>query len=388
VSEGLQRHQPGPFPGAGSSSVESSWLAKLKAILRRPLDPFVPSHYRDLPALARRLFRSREPGALYAMRLAAFGTMLTPLDLLLQLSERQLYAQATEPKLPVIFVCGAPRSGTTLVAQFLIKNLPVSYLNNAMAVFPRSPITANALLGPMIAGREIEYDSFYGRTLHFSGPNDALQQWDRWFGNDRKRIPTGLTDQQREAMIAFFGALEKAFGKPLVAKNNSLNTCAHLVAAALKTAHFICVTREPLYLAQSLLRARFELYGDPRIWYGVEDSAKSCERPRDIAQDVCDQVRFHERSINEQRDRIGPARFWVISYEEFCADPSKIVRRVSETLLRCTVSTDRLAALSKPFITSNRVRIEPALFDRMERILMSTGTEGLSANGASSDCAR
>src|SRR5215472_4030722 len=92
VSEGLQRHQPGPFPGAGSSSVESSWLAKLKAILRRPLDPFVPSHYRDLPALARRLFRSREPGALYAMRLAAFGTMLTPLDLLLQLSERQLYA--------------------------------------------------------------------------------------------------------------------------------------------------------------------------------------------------------------------------------------------------------------------------------------------------------
>jgi len=381
AKEEVPLHQPATFSTVRRRAYETATLAKLKAMLRRPLDPFVPSHFQDLPGLAGRLLRDRHPAAMYAMGLAAVGTLLTPLDLLLQMSERQLYRRAPEPKLPLIFVCGPPRSGTTLVTQVLINNLPVSYLNNLTAVFPRSPVKASLLFEPIIRKKEIEYKSFYGRTVRLSGPNDGLQQWDRWFGNDRKRVPTGLSDQQRDEMLAFFGAYENAFGKPLIAKNNILNTCAHLVAGALSTSHFICLTRDPVYLAQSLLRARLDLYGDAAIWYGVEDSAKSPRGRDDFIQDVCKQVLFHESKINEQLKLIGPERFWVVGYEEFCKQPKTLVRRLSEDVLKQPLHGDRLLALDRPFKVSSRIRIERSLFDQIESTLSCISTSAATQRG-------
>src|SRR5262249_24464329 len=193
--------------------------------------------------------------------------------------------------------------------------------------------------------------------------------WDRWFGGDRTRVPTALTDEQRERMLRFFGAHEEAFRKPLVVKNNSLNTCAHLVAGVLKNAHFICLKRDRVYLAQSLLRARMDLHGDLGTWYGVEDPEMSALNRGDFIQDVCEQVVFHQRKIREQLDRIGPERFWVVAYEEFCEQPGALVKKVSERILGQPLKADRLLTADKPFTVSNRVRIEPELFERMRSIL-------------------
>ncbi|MGH7701967.1 MAG: sulfotransferase, partial [Gemmatimonadales bacterium] len=208
--------------------------------LRRALHRFIPEHFHDPFGLALRLLRTRDPAALFAMESALAGALLTPLDLLLQAAERRRYQAAESPRLPMIFVCGPARSGTTLVAQTLMRHLPVAYINNLTAVFPRSPLTANALFGRLIGPPRISYGSYYGRTQHWSGPNDGLHLWDRWLGKDRTAIRSSLTEEETTAMRRFFGALEQATGKPLVNKNNSLNACANVVARTLEGSHFLC----------------------------------------------------------------------------------------------------------------------------------------------------
>ena len=68
-----------------------------------------------------------------------------PADFALSPFERRLTQSVTVPRHPLILVCGAPRSGTTVVYQTLVNHLPVAYFSNLTALFPRSPLAAQRL---------------------------------------------------------------------------------------------------------------------------------------------------------------------------------------------------------------------------------------------------
>ncbi len=332
--------------------------------LRRVLHRFVPAHFHDPVGLARRLRRSGNPAAMFAMRAAGYGLLLTPLDLLLAPLDKLRSSRATPPRLPIILLCGAPRSGTTLTAQLLIHNLPVAFFNNLTSVFPRAPLTAVSTFGRLMGREEVSYHSYYGRTTRWSGPNDGLYLWDRWLGGDRTRIPASLTPAAEQAMVRFFGAFERMTGRPLVAKNNSLNACASLVAAALPTSRFICLERSRTANAISLLRARREIHGREDIPYGLV-------RPgtvplADPVEDVCSQVLFHEELAQQQLARLGPERFWRVRFEEVCRDPRAFLARVSEELLGQPLDPDRPDRSLGPIATGARGPVDAQLVRRID----------------------
>jgi hypothetical protein len=304
------------------------------------------------------------------MQTALLGLAAAPLDWVLQFAEVRRYRKAPAPSLPLIVVCGAPRSGTTLVEQVLIEHLRVAFINNLTAIFPRAPLTANRLFRPA-ASRGAAYHSFYGKTVGLSGPNDGLHLWDRWLGTDRTRARTSLTQDERREMRRFFGAMEQLFVKPILVKNNNLNACASLVAEVLEQAVFICMTREPLFLAQSLLRARLDIHGVEDLPYGLTGPADSTTDSTDAVEDVCRQALYHERLAREQRDRIGPQRFWIVQYETFCQDPSALVEAVAVKVLgrQPPPAGTRLS----PFPVSNTIRIDPGRFAEMAATLARMG---------------
>lgn len=329
--------------------------------LRRALGSFLPTHFQDPFGLALRLLRSRSPDAGYAALSALLGGLAVPLDLLLVPFERRRLEHAGAPEKPILFVVGPPRSGTTLVAQTVIRALPVAYLTNLTSIFPRAPITAGRLLRARLANEKIRPRSHYGRTSRLYGPNDGLQLWDRWTGGDRTRIPVELWAAERTAMVRFFGAYEKAHGMPIVAKNNSLNLYASLVAEALPTARFVCMRREPLFLAQSLLQARRHIHGSFAIPYGPDSPDRDASL--DPVDDVCAQIRFHEASARQQLQAIGAERFRFVSYETFCDDPAGFAEEMSD-MLGVRMAPD--AAL--PLLTASRRRtLPPEEFARLER---------------------
>lgn len=295
-------------------------------LLRRLLHPIVPAHYRHPVQLARRIVTSGQPAAWFAVGSAALTAAAAPLDVLLRRTEERRRRHHPVPRHPVVLVCGPPRSGTTVMAQTLIRTLKLSYVTNLMAMFPRSPVTASELLGTRPDAGIVDVTNYYGRTSGFARPNDALPIWDRWLGNDRTTIPVALDEAVVTDMASFFGSLEAAYGRPVLSKNNGLNACAHLIADALPTAQFVCMDRDPVFLAQSLLRARREIHGTDDSPYGLHGG----RRDADPVTDVVTQVRWHHDLAARQEAAIGTARFHRVSYEAFCANPAATVRELAD----------------------------------------------------------
>jgi hypothetical protein len=287
--------------------------------------------------------------------------------------ERRRYERAPSANLPIILVAGPPRSGTTVVAQALIRTLPVSYFNNLTAMFPRAPITANRLWGRPFRNQSVALRSFYGRTTRMSEPNDALFLWDRWLGADRAKIQPPPSAANRRRMAQFFGAFQEAFGLPVVAKNNSLNAYASSVAEALPTAHFVCMTRDPLWLSQALLDARRMIHGSPAVAYGIDDPRRATANPDDPLQDVCGQVEFYRHLAEEQLRRIGPQRFWLVPYEEFCRHPQRLLTRVAREILGLDARDEEFARKLAPLEPSCRQRLPDAEFERLRAYWEAAG---------------
>ena len=191
---------------------------------------------------------------------------------------------------------------------------------------------------------------------------------------DRWHVKSVFDPAKSAELSSFWSAYQALFDQPVLTKFNNLNVCASDVARVLEDAYFICMTREPGYLAQSLLQARLAIQGDITTSYGVDDPSKPVVENKntyDAIQDVGAQVRFHEKTIKEQQCRIGPERFWIVSYEDFCRHPAALVQRVTKDILRTSLSDTSLQNDLPPFPCSNRVTLPPDLFAHLQQALAS-----------------
>ncbi len=348
----------------------------MPSLLRQLIHRFVPAHLNDPLGLARRLWKTGDPAAKFAMGSAALGIATTPFDLAIVPFENRFYRQAPKSKQPQIFVCGGPRTGTTLAAQVLIQNLPCSHFTNLTALFSRSPILATRVFGRWLKHPQEGLKSFYGRTTGLLGISDALNLWDRWLGKNRLCVPEYLDSNSAKAMQEFFAAWESAFELPLIAKCNNLNATAHLVADELDNSFFICLTREPLYMAQSLYEARLAIHGELGQPYGL--SPAGCSSEDDVLTSVCTQVQYHEELAQCQAERIGSERFWTIPYEQFCANPEILAKRVGREILG--LDDDQLRAIQiPPLRTANRQRLDGQLFNDLRKRWEQVSGDKLSA---------
>ena len=330
----------------------------------RMLSNFIPANIDNPLRLAARLARSESKSARYSMALAAMGLAAIPLDLLLYLAEQNLYRRSSLPDRPLIFIVGPPRSGTTLAYQLLVGQFEVAYLNNLTAVFPRSPITAMRIFDQRLSPYKSDYVSFYGRSTGLSAPNDGLYVWDRWFPRGDYTAVSQLDAQQQRSVRQFWGALSDSTGKPVVNKNNAMVAVAHLVAELLPNASFLCLTREPFFLAQSLLRARLDIHGTATRPYGLNDSRREDEDP---IRSACSQVAFHRGLMQQAQSRIGKKRFHVVSYESICDQPAAFLDQLSEELPDLGRPIDRLP--KKSFPSSNVLRVDKDTAVRIETSL-------------------
>ena len=296
------------------------------------------------------------------MYVAGLNLLATPVDWTLAALERRLYRSAGPPRLPMVFVCGPPRSGTTVVAQAMARSLPVAFFTNLTAVFPRAPITASRLLNARPRNDLLSLCSHYGRTAGFLAPNDGLYLWDRWFGQDRTSICHHLEESQAADMVSFFGAFESWSERPLLTKNNSLNAHAALVAGHLPTATFICLQRDPVFLAQSLLIARRYIHGDDTTPYGLQDPEGVMTS--DPVTDVCRQVRFYQILAQRQLEALGPERFRIVSYDDFCRTPRSTVEMVAHDILQVPLDP---RGVPTSLQSSRTQRLPDKVFRRLER---------------------
>lgn len=341
-----------PTPGKGEAR---------QGGLRSAFHRAVPSHFNDPFGLALRILRSGSPDARAAALQAGLRLALSPVDAGLALLPRGVGRDA--PVGPVVFVTGPPRSGTTLLYQLLIRSLPVAYVTNLASLMPRSAARGAFPLTAAMANGRVRAESFYGRTRALSGSSDGLELWDPWVGPDRSTVPSVIAPEAARDMRRFFGTFEARSGRPVLCKNNNLLAFAHLVAEVLPTARFLCLTRDPVYLAQSLLKARRDIHGSDGVSYGIAGPGGAADG--DPVADVWRQVAWFEGLTAAQQARIGAERFQAVSYEALCDAPGAVIRALAQSAFGMGLVPDALPGTLPALSPMTRQTLPDAEFRRL-----------------------
>lgn len=286
-------------------------------------------NFTDPFGLLGRMLKSGNRAAYSALFREALRLGAIPFDSLLSIIEQRRLRSSPVSNHPLVFIVGAPRSGTTLIYQALAAFLDVTYPTNLTAMFPKSPLTTARLQLCIPSSRRPDFRNFYGQTIQLSGPNDAFHLWNHWLGNDRNLPTQSISDDTATDMRTFFDVWATAFHKPLLNKNNRNTFAVELLAAKLPNARFVVVRRNPMFVAQSLIIARQKVQGDKTKAWGLQSSSTAeGNDPLAYVDDVCKQIVDIDTELNRQLDTVSQDRIVNLTYEGFCEDPASSIGRI------------------------------------------------------------
>lgn len=164
-------------------------------------------------------------------------------------------------ELSPIFIVGAPRSGSTLLYQFIIRNFEVEYISNLMALFPRFILKiANLTRCSRQNYNEIrpERNGFVS-GLHAPSEAGALHR----FLFEEVKNSNDFQD-----VFNTIACLTKTRGCPVLLKNLNNTFRLQQILKIFPNARFMMITRNRTDAASSLIRSRVVENGSSDIWFG------------------------------------------------------------------------------------------------------------------------
>ena len=293
-----------------------------------------------------------------------------------------VHARGGAPRRPVVLVVGCPRSGTTLLYQWLAAGGGLAYPSNLVSRFFAAPwigARVHRLLtdpacdhqGELTLERPLDpapYRSRLGKTRGLAAPHEFWYWWRRFLpeGPTHALTPAQEAAVNTAALRAELAAWEEAAGRPLLLKALILDWNLPWLARVLPTALFLHVRRDPLWTMQSLLLARRSHTGRWDRWYSFRPPAYARLRALPPAEQVAGQVHATVTGVERGLAAVAPTRWLEIDYGELCRRPAAVHARV-RNLLRA--HGEELPPYTGPdsFPERRERRLPAGLFDRLPR---------------------
>ncbi|WP_417326347.1 sulfotransferase [Halarcobacter sp.] len=232
-----------------------------------------------------------------------------------------------------VFIIGAPRTGSTILYQTLTNQLDVLYIDNLVCKFYR-----NSFFGFWLSNKLFEkkahncFKSNHGDTsecgLH--APSECGGFWYRWLPTDRHFIDyDDITDKMIEQIRQEITTIINYFDKPLIFNNNNAGLRIRLLQKCFPNAKYIVADREPLFVAQSLLKARKIFYHSYDTWWSIMP-----KNYNDIIKEpYYKQVVLQHYLINKQiyadlNELVGKSFHLTILYKKFTADKKETIKNI------------------------------------------------------------
>lgn len=243
---------------------------------------------------------------------------------------------------PIVYVMGCARSGTTLIYQYLAQSGLFAYPSNFLSRFYYAPYLG-AQLQKMLFDCDFRgeitseahaatFASQLGKTQGALAPHEFWYFWRRFFrfGETQQLSDEELNGIDGQACVRELRALQTAFDQPLVLKGMILNWHVPYLAGLDDNSYFVIVERDVAHNAQSLLRARREFSGTENAWYSFKPpgwrDVLSLPAPHQTAW----QVLATNAALEQGAAAIRPQRVCRIKYEEFCANPQRLLVDVAD----------------------------------------------------------
>jgi len=244
----------------------------------------------------------------------------------MKLAERAFLLRGWRPSQPQLFILGLPRSGTTLVYQYIVHRLKVAYFTNGVGAFPKSPCLVTWWEHTRRGEYHSDFKSSYGHALGASAPHEAGSVWARWFGYDDYIRREDLSDRDVEELRATVNCVQRIYGgMPFVNKNVKHLLRLDALQKVFPSAAFLVVHRELPDVALSVLRARSANGGDPQRWWSVKppdyDEIKGLPPHRQVAL----QLPALEQRLDKDLQTVPTGRVLHVDYRDFCQNPDGLI---------------------------------------------------------------
>jgi len=268
----------------------------------------------------------------------------------------------TELDYPPVFLVGAPRAGTTLLYQLMVRAFRLAYINNLLADFPRSgPVLAN-LMGCRYWPVPVSLQNSYGRTPGWSGPSEGGRFWHMAIppGEHHEMAAGELCHDKVDFLRRSLAAMVKAYRAPFISKNVLNSVRMDLLDSVFPGALFIVCRRDPVANAKSVLAGRRRTMSEnPGPWSVVPRKLLD-KSAAPVPAYVAWQIIYTYEAIAASRKCLGENQVLDVHYEELCRNPEETMEGIHRFLEKGGSAVERRTS-------TVRTSLEPSAGPKLSR---------------------
>ena len=234
---------------------------------------------------------------------------------------------------PQLFILGLPRSGTTLIYQYIVHRLKIAYFTNGVGQYPRAPIFITYWQKRRYGDYSSDFQSNYGKVTGPLSPREAGGFWGRFFDMEAYSCYEDVSLANKILLQRTIAAIQKMYGDvAFVNKNVKHMLRLDALQKIFPNSIFLIVERDLKDVGLSLLRGRYKVLSDPTAWWSVRPSGYEHIKQLSIPNQIAQQVLSLEQQMEYDLANITPARIFHIHYDSFCQNPESLIDQLHPAL--------------------------------------------------------
>lgn len=244
--------------------------------------------------------------------------------------ERALLMLPFQSHQPQLFILGLPRSGTTLIYQYIVHCLDVAYFTNGVERARWYPCLMTAYQRWRYGDYRSDFKSRYGQVEGPVAPHEAGGVWGRFFDNEAYTRYDDLTPETIRLLRRTVFCVQ-GINRPFVNKNVKHLLRIDALAGVFPNAHFLVVERNLADVAVSVLRGRYKNHGNGAVWWSARPPNYEALKNLTPAEQVAGQVMALREKMELDLAAL-PERVLRVGYEDFCRAPETLIEQLQEAI--------------------------------------------------------
>jgi hypothetical protein len=230
-----------------------------------------------------------------------------------------------------VFIIGAPRTGSTILYQTLTNQLDVLYVDNLICRFGKNFFFGFWLSNKLFKQKAHNcFESNHGDTsaCGFHAPSECGSFWYRWLTTDKHYIDYhDITHEMVNEIRKEITTVINYFDRPIIFNNNNIALRIRLIKKVFPNAKYIITDREPIFVSQSLLKARMYFYSDFNKWWSMmpKNYLELIKEPY-FRQVVLQHYYINKQMYADLNKLTGHNNYILVGYRDLCIDRDKVFK--------------------------------------------------------------